>query len=398
MPIIYIHGVGTRQNQLNAISNWTELEANLRTTIAPKIAADPQNVAITAAYWGDIGVGFAWGGMSRPPQATGTWNTHPIIQTIASGEFSTLMQEALHRGGDLPGHLATRAADSMRGLLNEQVTLFFGDVFTYLAHRGTAQEPGLIPRRILDLLEIAHLDKQNRGGEPLIVFSHSMGGQIIYDIVTHFLPQMPRYAGISIDFWGATASQVGLFEEMKLFLVSDPSYGIGNLAPFPSRRHLGYWWNVWDPNDFLSFTVKDIIAEVDDEFYDSGMPVTEAHTGLFQRSTFFQLFAAKLDRVIRKPTLQAPHQIIPVPDLQSLIRTFNAVHGMTPANLLDVKYSNMFLKLTNKITIRIWANSFNVLHVFLVNETGKCVYGGFVGWIDTDRLRRLLETLKQRHT
>ena len=82
-----------------------------------------------------------------------------------------------------------------------------------------------ISLRVLDALATARENQQARGGEPLVVLSHSMGGQIVYDLVTHFLPRLDRYAGVRIDYWAAAASQIGLFEEMKLFLASDPATG-----------------------------------------------------------------------------------------------------------------------------------------------------------------------------
>ncbi len=120
-----------------------------------------------------------------------------------------------------------------------------------------------------------------------------MGGQIVYDAVTHFLPNDPERSQIHINFWCATASQVGFFEEAKLFLARSDAYQTGNPVPFPAT-HLGVWWNVWDHNDFLSFTAKDIMAGVDDEPFDSGMSLLAAHGGYLQRPSFYRKLAEKL--------------------------------------------------------------------------------------------------------
>ena len=159
--------------------------------------------------------------------------------------------------------------------------------------RGTATQPGEIPQRFLEKLQQAQDHKRARDGEPLVVLSHSMGGQIVYDAVRHFLPATPALQDLRIDFWCATASQVGFFEELKLFLNSTLNYKRGYPVPFPAA-HLGVWWNVWDQNDFLSYTVKDIIAQGDDESYNSGMSLLAAHGGYLQRPSFYRAFASKL--------------------------------------------------------------------------------------------------------
>lgn len=38
-----------------------------------------------------------------------------------------------------------------------------------------------------------------------------------------------------------------------------------------------------------------------------------------------------------------------------------------------------------------------VEHVFIGNNEGQCLYGGFVGWLHTDGLRRTLEDIKKQY-
>jgi hypothetical protein len=203
-------------------------------------------------------------------------------------DFRDHLGEALGRANDTPGFLTARLFAEFRRPLNDFITLFFGDVFTYLDERGTAEAPGQIVTTVLDTLSAA---KKANPDEPLVVLSHSMGGQIVYDLVTRFLPQIPRFKDLRIDFWCATASQVGLFEELKLFLASKDQYGIDmaeKQVPYPDRRNLGVWWNVWDPNDFLSYTARDIVAGLSDESYNSGMSLLKAHGGYLERPSFFR--------------------------------------------------------------------------------------------------------------
>jgi hypothetical protein len=125
-----------------------------------------------------------------------------------------------------------------------------------------------------------------------------MGGQIIYDLVTTFLPALQQYAHIHIDFWCATASQVGFFEETKQHIASDETVGEGSRVPFPSNN-LGVWWNVWDSNDILSFTAHNIIDGVDDQGVDTGHSLCGAHAGYLSSLRFFELFAEKLEAAKR---------------------------------------------------------------------------------------------------
>lgn len=392
MPIVYVHGVSTRDER-----GWELLEALLRRYVAPKISDDPENVTVFFSYWGDFGAKFRWNGASAPTSPLRNFrarlqeavqNPHAIgeevhrlksftrdkLQDFAQellaynlgteaasdsqanqaanevadsmdtrarlSQCSTVREEmrvleelvvqkyaslrsrvtnvsnkvtlklpefkdrALHkvvesvrRGADGAGHVVARAAVEIKSPMNRFVTMFIGDVLTYLSDRGNYKSPGWIPSSFLATLLEARHDQIARNGEPLIVMSHSMGGQIVYDAVTHFMPLMDEYKDIRIDFWAASASQVGLFEELKLFLESSEDYSMeaGSRVPFPDRRYLGYWWNVWDHNDFVSYSVKEIIEDVDDESYSTGLNVISAHGGYLELPSFFRRFAKKLE-------------------------------------------------------------------------------------------------------
>jgi hypothetical protein len=147
---------------------------------------------------------------------------------------------------------------------------------------------------LLDELATAQINKQERGGEPIVLLTHSMGGQIAYDIITAFLPA--ARSDVKVDFWCATASQVGFFEELNMFLASSKDYAkaTGRRTPLVGN-HLGHWWNVWDHNDIISFTTKGIFADgIEDEAFWSGMSVTAAHGGYLERPSFYRRFAEKL--------------------------------------------------------------------------------------------------------
>jgi hypothetical protein len=220
------------------------------------------------------------------------------------------LKEGVTRGIFSPSFAATRVVMSVKAPLAQFVTRFLGDVFTYLHKRGDAAHPGGIPRCVIDSLIECRTNQKKRDGEPIVVLSHSMGGQIMYDVVTHFLPEMPELEDIRIDFWCASASQVGFFEELKLFICSSSDFGANTskLVPHPDRKHLGYWWNVWDHNDFVSYSVKGVIEEVDDEAYNTGMDIVQAHVGYLVLPSFYRKFATKLKHSLANdPYKQTPH-------------------------------------------------------------------------------------------
>ncbi|MEZ5863076.1 MAG: hypothetical protein R3D25_03010 [Geminicoccaceae bacterium] len=215
----------------------------------------------------------------------------------AGGFWASLgdrVSEATRRALGLPTYAASVVAAELRKPLNDMVSIFLGDVMVYLQGRGAVPEPGPIPRLLLEKLGAARANAQSRGDEPLVVLTHSMGGQLMWDAVSHFLPRNPALADLRVDFWCATASQVGFFEDAKLFIERDPAYKTGHPVSFP-KANLGHWWNVWDHNDFISFTAKGIVDGVDDEAYSSGMSLVSAHGGYLERPSFFRQFAEKLE-------------------------------------------------------------------------------------------------------
>lgn len=294
MPIVFVHGAGTREHYRRYRLDMRHVLMHLQHYIAPVIAPDPENVAVITAYWGDVGVRLAWDGASVPPPPRLSVQNHPLMTLLPVGRKRHIVREVGRRIVALLGYLLARAAATLRRPRTNLTAIFLGDALHYFATRGTAAQPGPIPLHVLATLTRARAYQQARPGEPLVVLTHSLGGTIVYDIVTHFLPNMPAYTDMRIDFWASVSSQIGMFEEMKLFLASDSRYGPHNPVPFPDRRFLGAWWNVWDPHDFLSFSVRNIIADVDDTFFDSGLTLSTAHMACLKISSFYTLLAQKL--------------------------------------------------------------------------------------------------------
>jgi hypothetical protein len=211
--------------------------------------------------------------------------------------------ETLSRIDNIPAFVLSTVAAEWRPKLNGLVTLFLGDVFEYLKNRGSASKPGPIPLAVMKVMQDAK--QASTQGEPLVVVTHSMGGQIMYDLVTTFLPSFD--SSLRVDFWCATASQVGLFEEMKLFESSLGAYSKANKnkCPFPDRKYLGLWWNVWDHSDLLSYTCAPIFEDVDDEPFNSGVSLVEAHSAYLLRPSFHRRLGRKLQEA-RKVNWRRP--------------------------------------------------------------------------------------------
>lgn len=333
MPIVYVHGVAVRDDDPDLARRakplgevpWPTIEAHLREHVAPAVSDDPEGVPVLRVYWGDLGARFAWGGrslVSRPGNPAGM----PVAAVGEDGDVARRVEDAVADvaeaavstagAGATAGEAGSPASEriglrerGIRGLsrtvtalrrpFEDFVPVFIGDVLTYVATRGTADAPGPIVQRVLDGLEVASFAAHSRG-EPLVVLTHSMGGQIVYDVLTHFLPRMPELHDVRVDFWCAAASQVGFFEELGLFLESDPDRGphegdpSGGLTPMPSEQFLGGWWNVWDHSDLLSFRAAGILDGIDDSaFFASGSLATD-HNKYLVQPEFYRLFAERV--------------------------------------------------------------------------------------------------------
>jgi hypothetical protein len=210
-------------------------------------------------------------------------------ESFGAGGILSALKEALSRAANaLPADASELAVRLFRKSLNATVSRFAGDAFVYLKDRGTKESPGPIVKEVHDALRSARA-MHATGDDRLIVIAHSFGGEIVYDIATYFDPDL------SIDCLITVGSQVGLFEEMKLYAASRK-----DLPPDPPKGHLPRppaikrWLNVFDTNDVLSYRLDPVIREVDDFYYDTGFSTLSAHGGYFMRPSFYTRVAARL--------------------------------------------------------------------------------------------------------
>lgn len=210
-------------------------------------------------------------------------------ETFGAGGIIDSLKEGVSRlANALPDLAFDGAGRLLRKKLNSEVTRFAGDAFTYLAHRGTKEAPGPIVATVLDTLRKASAERKP-GDEKLIVIAHSFGGEIVYDILSYFAPDL------QVDCLVTVGSQVGLFEEMKLYLASKadlPPNPPEGRVPRPSN--LKRWLNVFDTNDVLSYRLEPVVAGVSDFFYDTGYSTLGAHGGYFLRPSFYKRLAKRL--------------------------------------------------------------------------------------------------------
>jgi hypothetical protein len=175
-------------------------------------------------------------------------------------------------------------ADAARRIAAARASLLLGDIFAYLAHRGTPQEPGAIISTIATALEDVVADA---GTEPVLVIAHSMGGNIVYDLLSFFRPD------IFVDVLVTVGSQVGLFEELKLFCSSRRDIPAPGMERVPPLSNVGGWINVLDRSDILGYRAGPVFEGAEDYQYATG--AIGAHGAYFDQPYFH----ARLGRRVR---------------------------------------------------------------------------------------------------
>lgn len=177
---------------------------------------------------------------------------------------------------------STPVISLLRAVVAEATSMFIGDVFTYLAKRGSREDPGPIVRVVAGAIEDAQHDRRDH--DPVIVVAHSMGGNIVYDVLTFYRPEL------GVDLLITVGSQVGFFEELKLFNSSEAD------VPYPARPKaaapgVGRWINVFDRADPLSYRAEPIFEIVTDYAYPTG--AWWAHSGYFCQPNFHDRLARR---------------------------------------------------------------------------------------------------------
>lgn len=180
------------------------------------------------------------------------------------------------------------AVAAVRSKVQGAIALFLGDVFVYLAQRdasdGTA---GPIPQMISDTLDEA-VAARTEADPHLIVIGHSLGGDILYDVLTHYRPD------VEVDVLVTVGSQVPFFEELKLFHSSRPAIPSTGTPKVARPAAVSHWLNIFDRQDILSYSGRAVFDRIDDFEYSTGASAFGAHTTYFERPSFHRRLNERL--------------------------------------------------------------------------------------------------------
>ncbi|MEV7297651.1 hypothetical protein AB0N79_39540 [Streptomyces microflavus] len=243
---------------------------------------DGPDPADEAARWESLGGSLGWWDAVR---STG----QRLGQTVVAGA-----------GG--------AGAERFRGRAGKQAALFLGDIFAYLrqnttptglraadhpsaseggkaAPGGAASGWGDIAEGIANAVTAAYAEAER--GDPLVIVAHSMGGNIVYDILSGLLGRRD----VQVDLLVTVGSQVGLFEELKLFSSSRGDVPGPAALHVPRPETVRRWLNVIDFSDPLAFGTEAVFDGVQDLVYRTGR--VQAHSAYFLQPRFHALLAAQ---------------------------------------------------------------------------------------------------------
>lgn len=184
-----------------------------------------------------------------------------------------------------------------REKVTPRLAIFVGDVFRYL--KDGAGRAAIRKIVLADLEECARAAAD--GAMPLVVAGHSMGGVILYDLLSDPLEMAALGARLGqplqIDVFLTIGSQIALFEELKVFAASDDQYGAASAKPHdkvPRPACVQHWWNVFDKMDVLSFLAGPVFDGAEDFAVDTVAGVADAHSAYFLSMLFYQRLNARL--------------------------------------------------------------------------------------------------------
>ena len=207
--------------------------------------------------------------------------------SVAFGLGGSLIQAAgdlVNGGRNMVGRGLTTL---FRDKLNPFVAAFLGDIFAYLREDDRRNR---IRAKVIGDLVAAHVARTP--GEKLVVIGHSLGGVILYDLLSDRPSELPNAA--VIDLLVTVGSQPGLFEELKLFTASDNAIPNPGAARAPKLRDVEDWLNVYDPIDLFGFRAEPMFEGCEDLVFSSATGLIDAHTTYFKRPQFHQRLNARL--------------------------------------------------------------------------------------------------------
>jgi pimeloyl-ACP methyl ester carboxylesterase len=220
-------------------------------------------------------------------------NQAPAVQ--AFGGIGDSIQSGLATvGGWIGNGVSDLILMAKRRDLSKGVAFFLGDIFVYLRQHDLAGDQGVQARLFKPILDdlINAFKAPRQQGEPFVVVGHSLGGVLLYDLLTD--PKCLRRleaeaAGFKIDLLTTVGSQPGFFADLKLYRDKPQA---GNLLAKPAN--VAAWHNVFDYTDVFSFLAGEAFDGVTDFGYDTAVDVMAAHSAYFKRPSFYQRMRKRL--------------------------------------------------------------------------------------------------------
>jgi len=154
---------------------------------------------------------------------------------------------------------------------------FVGDVFTYMEHR----QP-IIDLVLADIEEAVAAKRE--GDKELYLVGHSFGGIILYDILTHFRPDLDCALYITVG------SQVGLFAEIGRLADKkniDAAFNVNAESVVPRPKKAERWLNIFDSTDFVGFGTRGVFSGVKDFRFETDALPLVSHSAYFDTPRFF---------------------------------------------------------------------------------------------------------------
>lgn len=169
--------------------------------------------------------------------------------------------------------------------LTPRVAFFFGDAFLYFRD-GALGARDNIKARVLDGI-VAAARTAHANGEPLVLAGHSMGANILYDLLNRGDAQARVQdavgAPLNVDLFLSVGAQLGLLGEVGLY---ESAAALGQPVRLARPDCVNHWMHVYNPNDVLSFGVKAIAPDAEEFSVDAGDGIIDAH-GAYFISPFF---------------------------------------------------------------------------------------------------------------
>jgi pimeloyl-ACP methyl ester carboxylesterase len=228
--------------------------------------------------------------------AVDRWGATEAVGAAQPGEWESFgwsdvwatVREGAGRTVGLPARVAGSAVvAASRSKLHGHLARFMGDIFVYLDERGDRTHPGPIPQIVIDAVAAA-IAARTHDDPHVVIVGHSMGGNIVYDVLTHYRPDL------EIDVLVTVGSQVGMFEEFKIFHESDEAVPVRPGDRVAKPANIKQWINVFDKQDILSFVAGKVFSGVEDFEYSTGASALGAHTSYFKRPSFHKRLNERL--------------------------------------------------------------------------------------------------------